>query len=368
MIGSLSKQCAAIGLKMKPHSSPFLNFGNFSYFYFFSDFKTTQRILVTSLETLTLSFVLLLALVGNLGAIALLVRGRLLVNKHCFVLNLFVADLLFVSAIPLIISVRWTESWILGVPACHLLFYVMSISACVTITTLATISLERMHAILHLELVPVFNGKFVLSALAFIWLSSAFTSLPFCLFFHVITVTVHGKVMQICTMMWPNVPGEIFWEITFTSLDFVIPGLIIIISYVKILQIKRSSRERLQCRTENHILVSRQDLKLFRTLLLLMVSFFLTWSPIFITMFLILLRNFQSGLLVSSSLFFWVVVFTFSSTILNPVLYGVSHFRAKQFRSFCCFTVVPRCKISNMTRSHGVQAHLIVHRFPYEVT
>ncbi|XP_051779719.1 free fatty acid receptor 4-like [Erpetoichthys calabaricus] len=335
---------------MKPHSSPFLNFGNFSYFYFFSDFKTTQRILVTSLETLTLSFVLLLALVGNLGAIALLVRGRLLVNKHCFVLNLFVADLLFVSAIPLIISVRWTESWILGVPACHLLFYVMSISACVTITTLATISLERMHAILHLELVPVFNGKFVLSALAFIWLSSAFTSLPFCLFFHVITVTVHGKEqkVQICTMMWPNVPGEIFWEITFTSLDFVIPGLIIIISYVKILQIKRSSRERLQCRTENHILVSRQDLKLFRTLLLLMVSFFLTWSPIFITMFLILLRNFQSGLLVSSSLFFWVVVFTFSSTILNPVLYGVSHFRAKQFRSFCCFTVVPRCKISNM--------------------
>ncbi|XP_066549738.1 free fatty acid receptor 4-like [Amia ocellicauda] len=323
-----------------------LQFQNVSYFSFLSEFKHADKGLVTALETLVLLVVFVVSSVGNICAIALVSRDRQLVNKNVFVLNLFIADLLFVSTIPLIIIVRWTESWMLGTPACHVLFYIMCISGCVTIITLATISLERMIAILKLRLAPSFNVKLVSCALVFIWTFSAITSLPLCLFFQVMTVTAHGQKMQICTLRWPHVAGEIVWDIAFVGLDFLLPGVIIVISYSKILQITKSSRQRLMnrrhnSRAENHQCpVSKQDFKLFRTLFLLMVSFFLMWSPIFVATFLILIRNFQGHLHISSTMFFWVIAFTFANSALNPILYSIHQFRHHWRRSLCRLTKV----------------------------
>ncbi|RXM34983.1 Centrosomal protein of 55 kDa [Acipenser ruthenus] len=207
-----------------------------SYFAFFNEFRDPYKIFATSLETLVLLILFVVSFVGNVSAIVVVAKDKKPVNKNFFVLNLFFADLLFVSTIPLIISIRWTEAWALGSFACHMLFYVMSMSGCVTIITLATISLERMIAILKLQVAPVFNVKLVSSALASIWIFSASTSLPLCLFFNVMTIITDSKEVKICTLMWPSEIGEIVWDIAFTGLDFVIPGLIIVTSYTKILQ------------------------------------------------------------------------------------------------------------------------------------
>lgn len=113
---------------------------------------------------------------------------RLLANKTILTLNLFVADLLFVSMIPLIVTVRWTVSGELGYAACHTLLYVICMSGCVTITTLATISVERVQAILWLQTVPSLAPRMVTVTLVFIWAFSALTSLPLSLFFTVMEV------------------------------------------------------------------------------------------------------------------------------------------------------------------------------------
>lgn len=325
-----------------------------SYFAFFNEFRDPDKVFATSLETLVLLILFVVSFVGNVSAIVIVAKDKKPVNKNFFVLNLFFADLLFVSTIPLIISIRWTEAWALGSFACHMLFYIMSMSGCVTIITLATISLERMIAILKLQVAPVFNVKLVSIALTSIWIFSAFTSLPLCLFFNVMTIITDSKEVKICTLMWPSEIGEIVWDIAFTGLDFVIPGLIIVTSYTKILQITKSSRRRLQSRrnipnTETQpCQVSRQDFKLFRTLFLLMISFFVMWSPIFITVFLILIRNFKNGLAISSSLFFWVVTFTFANSALNPILYSISHFRHQWRHRFCCFSLLTPCKSTDI--------------------
>ncbi|XP_041124901.1 free fatty acid receptor 4-like [Polyodon spathula] len=313
-----------------------------SYFTFFNEFKEPNKILATSLETLVLLILFVFSFIGNVSAIVVIAKDKKPVNKNFFVLNLFFADLLFVSTIPLIISIRWTETWALGPFVCHMLFYVMCMSGCVTVITLATISLERMIAILKLHVAPTFNVKLVSSALAFIWIFSAFTSLPLCLFFNVMTIIADSKEVKICTLMWPSVIGEIVWDIAFTGLDFVIPALIIVTSYTKIIQISKSSRRRLQSQ------VSRQDFKLFRTLLLLMISFFVMWSPIFITVFLILIQNFKNGLVISSSLFLWVVAFTFTNSALNPILYSISHFRHQWRRRLCSFSLLAACKSTDI--------------------
>ena len=117
-----------------------------------------------------------------------------------------------------------------------------------------------------------------------------------------------------------------------------------IISFV--LQIAKSCRRRLQTgdsplpvgeSPEYH--VSRQDMKLFRTLLVLVFSFLLMWSPIFINTFFILARNFLGHLHVSSTVFFWVMTFTLANSALNPILYSVCQFK-NGWRKLCCGSAV----------------------------
>ncbi|XP_071371513.1 free fatty acid receptor 4-like [Centroberyx affinis] len=337
-----------------PHTH-FLHLRNFSYFSFFSELHHSDHVAKTTVETLAITTVFLVSVAANAGAAALVTwERRLLANKTILTLNLFVADLLFVSMIPLIVAVRWTVSWTLGYTACHTVLYVICMSGCVTITTLASISVERVQAILRLQAVPTLNLKTVCITLTFIWAFSALTCIPLSLFFTVMEVDFPDQDnMHICTLKWPDATGEIVWNVAFTALCFLLPGLIIVISYSKILQITKSCRRRLWPRDSQSPLgespeypVSRQDMKLFRTLLVLMLSFLIMWSPIFIITFLILARNFHGHLYVSSTMFFWVVTFTLANSALNPILYSVCQFK-NGWRRLCCGSVVVPLKRAN---------------------
>lgn len=43
--------------------------------------------------------------------------------------------------------------------------------------------------------------------------------------------------VQICTLVWPSTAGEILWDVTYAIVVFLIPGLVIVISYSRILQV-----------------------------------------------------------------------------------------------------------------------------------
>ncbi|KAL1006917.1 hypothetical protein UPYG_G00078870 [Umbra pygmaea] len=323
-----------------PKQFPPLQYLNVSYFSFFTELHRSKRLL-TILETLALVAIFLTSVVGNVGAMALLSRKRrLMASKTMLTLNLFVADLLFVSMIPLIVTVRWTVSWRLGHISCRTVLYVICMSGCVTITTLACISVERLQAILRLQTANSLNPRIVCVTLGSIWAVSALTSLPLLLFFQVIKVQSHDKrVMHICTLMWPDPIGEVVWNVAFTVFCFFIPGLVIVLSYTKILQIIKLSKRKFCPQRQPG--VTRQDIKLFRTLFILMLAFLIMWSPIFIITFIILARNFQGHLFVSSTIFFWVMTFTLTNSALNPILYSMFQFRHSWRRLFCVTEVVP---------------------------
>ncbi|NXE12778.1 FFAR4 protein, partial [Lophotis ruficrista] len=311
--------------------------GNRTYFPFFSDFRGRNVTALRVGESSALASIFLLALVGNVWGISLLVRRQhRLWAANCLVLNLFCADLLFITAIPFIAVVRWTESWVLGDAVCHMLFYVVSLSGTVVILSLSAVSLERVVSIARLRHAAFRRRKALAAALLLIWGFAALAALPLCCFF---------TVIQICTLVWPSLAGEIVWDVTFAIVFFLIPGLVIVISYSKILQITKASRRSLNASlaySENHqIRVSQQDYKLFRALFLLMISFFIMWSPIIITILLILVQNNKQNLNILPSAFFWITLFTFANSAVNPVLYNVAHFRRKCHKILLCCTGNP---------------------------
>ncbi|XP_037255389.1 free fatty acid receptor 4 isoform X2 [Falco rusticolus] len=285
---------------------------NRTLFPFFSDFRGHNATALRIGESSALASIFLLALVGNIWGICLLARRqRRLRAANCLILNLFCADLLFITAIPFIAVVRWTESWVLGDVVCHMLFYVVSLSGTVVILSLSAVSLERVASIAQLR--------------------------------H--AACRRRKEIQICTLAWPSIAGEIVWGVTFVVVFFLIPGLVIVVSYSKILQITKASRRSLNAGlaySENHQMrVSQQDYKLFRALFVLMVSFFIMWSPIIIIILLILVQNYKQDLNILPSVFFWIVLFTFANSAVNPILYNVTHFRRKCQEIFLCCTGNP---------------------------
>ncbi|KAM8924788.1 free fatty acid receptor 4 [Pelodytes ibericus] len=314
---------------------------NQTLFPFFSEFKTNGKVAVTVVETMVLGLVFAFSLFANICAIVLLARKKRLVTANCFVMNLFCADLLFISMIPFILIIRWTEVWILGDFICHILFYVICLSGCVTLFSLSAVSLERMICIMKVTQATTCNVKVVAFGLLGIWVFSAMTALPLCLFFNVATMTVNGSDVAVCTLVWPTVAEEIAWDVSFVILDFLVPGLSIVISYSKIFKITKTMSDRLIKSTaysENHqIRVSQRDYKLFRTLFTLMVSFFVMWTPVFIIVLLLLVQNLNCNFTLSPTVFFWVLVFTFSNSIVNPVLYNINLFKQKWWQIiFCC--------------------------------
>ncbi|MEE6485654.1 hypothetical protein FKM82_014367 [Ascaphus truei] len=318
-------------------------YGNRTLFTFFSDFKASNKVAVIVVETLVLSLVFVFSLLTNICAIILLARKKRLVSANCFVLNLFCADLLFISMIPFILVIRWAEAWILGDFICHMLVYVICLSGCVTIISLAAVSLERMICIMKVTPATTCNVKVVAGGLLGIWIFSAITALPMCIFFKVVTQRVNDMDVKICTLVWPTVAEEIIWDLSFISLDFLVPGLSIVISYTKIFKITKKTRESLITSTaysENHqVRVSQRDFKLFRTLFILMISFFIMWTPVFIIVLLLLVQNLDEEFTIPSSLIFWVATFTFCNSILNPILYNINLFKQKWCQNFFCCSV-----------------------------
>ncbi|XP_023441596.1 free fatty acid receptor 4 isoform X2 [Dasypus novemcinctus] len=293
----MSLECAQAAGTGPPHS---LEPANRTRFPFFSDIKGDHWLVLSTVETVVLAFIFVVSLLGNVCALVQVARRRRRGTTACLVLNLFCADLLFTSSIPPVLVVRWTEAWLLGPVACHLVFYVMCLSGSVSILTLAAVSLERMVCIARLQRGVRGPGRRERAVmLAFIWVYSALSGLPICVFFQVVQQRPPGAH-----------------------------------------KITKASRKRLTVSlaySESHqVRVSQQDVRLFRTLFLLMVSFFILWSPIIIAILLVLIQNFRQDLVIWPTLFFWMVAFTFVNSALNPILYNMSLFKDKWRKIFPC--------------------------------
>lgn len=186
----MSLECAQAAGSGPPRS---LEEANRTRFPFFSEVKGDHRLVLSAVETFVLSLIFVVSVLGNVGALVLVARRRRRGTTTCLVLNLFCADLLFTSAIPPVLAVRWTEAWRLGKVACHLLFYVMSLSGSVTILTLAAVSLERVVCIMRLQRGVRGPGRRArVALLALIWGYSALAAGPLFVFFHVVQQRLPG--------------------------------------------------------------------------------------------------------------------------------------------------------------------------------
>ncbi|KAM6968162.1 uncharacterized protein FYW47_006871 [Aplochiton taeniatus] len=258
------------------------------------------------------SLVFILGFLGNALVVCVLVKYRRHANMtDVCLLNLAVADLLFVVALPLMGSYASLGRWIFGGFLCRLTYSFFVLGFYGSILFLVAMTLDRYVVIVHAHTAAAHRRSKRTGAVVslVVWLLSALASLPILAF--VQTEGGHGPTCA------PAFPKDAYWR-QFVSLEMnvlglLLPLLVMVACYSRILPTLVSMRS-----SKRHRAV--------RLILLIVVVFFLFWAPYNVAVFLkVLEKNVLHDCEESNSINVALQVtetIAFSHCCLNPIIYA----------------------------------------------
>ncbi|NWV83324.1 SSR5 protein, partial [Dasyornis broadbenti] len=266
---------------------------------------------------------------GNALVIYVVLRhAKMKTVTNIYILNLAVADVLFMLGLPFLAAQNAVSYWPFGALLCRVVMTVDGINQFTSIFCLTVMSTDRYLAVVH----PIKSTKWrrprVAKAIsAAVWTFSFLVVLP---------VTIFSDVQdefQTCNMNWPEPVGV--WSaafIVYTSvLGFFGPLLVICLCYLLIVVKLKASGIRVGSTRRR-----RSERKVTRMVVVIVAVFVLCWLP-FYTMNVVNLILILPADPVLEGLYFFMVVLSYANSCANPVLYGFlsDNFR-QSFRKVLC--------------------------------
>ncbi|XP_064029943.1 probable G-protein coupled receptor 25 [Pogoniulus pusillus] len=261
------------------------------------------------------SLIFLLGLVGNLFVVALLaVRSGGERAVDTFVLNLALADVIFICTLPFWVAAgAQGNRWLLGEGLCKLSSYVIAVNRCSSILFLSALSVERylvMRRVLDTRLVGA-RGH-VRATCGLIWAASLLLGAP--------------------ALVYRQLDGEDCWDedgedfsLAMVFLTFLLPLVVISFCYCSI-----------SCRLQRHVRLGRGVRRSHRAILTIVTAFLCSWLPLNACKVLLFLLakgtlSLSQGQAVALR---WVVAgstcLAFLNSCVNPLLFALMEPRCRQ--------------------------------------
>ncbi|XP_055760230.1 C-X-C chemokine receptor type 3-like [Salvelinus fontinalis] len=222
------------------------------------------------------SLTLILGLVGNgLVLVVLVQRRRSWSVTDTIILHLGLADTLLLVSLPLW-AVQATGEWSFGTPLCKITGAMFTINFYCGIFLLACISLDRYMSVVHA--VQMYSRRkpwMVQASCLSVWLLSLLLSIPDWHFLESVRDTRRDK--QECVPNYPSLSQSWFdWRLAsrllYHTVGFLLPSAVLLFCYSCILlQLQRGSQ-------------GLQKQRAIRVILVLVLVFFLCWTPYNITL------------------------------------------------------------------------------------
>ncbi|KAB7495926.1 Somatostatin receptor type 2 [Armadillidium nasatum] len=268
-------------------------------------------------------------LCGNSLVIYVIIRfSKMQTVTNFYILNLAVADELFVFGIPFLMITSWIGYWSFGFIMCKIYMTITSLNQFTSSLFLTIMSADRYIAVCH----PINSPKFrtpLISKLvaATAWTTSAFMIVP--VFLYAQTSTTNGVVT--CNIFWTNNVNTIFTVYSFI-LAFGIPVLLFFIFYSLVL---------LKLRTVGPASKSKEKKKSHRKVtkmvLTVITVYVFCYLPYWVLQLVLLNsppKQNQSPLMVV--LFVFSSCLTYVNSAINPILYAfLSDNFKKSFMKAC---------------------------------
>uniref|UniRef100_A0A3B3CD15 Somatostatin receptor 3 n=1 Tax=Oryzias melastigma TaxID=30732 RepID=A0A3B3CD15_ORYME len=274
-------------------------------------------------------FVCVIGLGGNTLVIHIVLHySKIESVTNIYILNLAIADELFMLGLPFLAVQNTLQSWPFGSFMCRLVMTVDSINQFTSIFCLTVMSIDRYLAVVH----PIRSSKWRRPQVAkvvngTVWALSFLVVLPVVIFANI------QKAGGTCNISWPQ-PANI-WRAAFiiytSTVGFFCPLLIICLCYLLIVFKIRSSGKKVHATSTKR---RKSERKVTRMVVIVVAVFVFCWLPFYalnIINLLVLLPSEYQGL------YYFVVVLGYANSCANPIVYGFLSDNFKRgFRKALC--------------------------------
>ncbi|XP_030654212.1 somatostatin receptor type 5 [Nomascus leucogenys] len=249
---------------------------------------------------------------GNTLVIYVVLRfAKMKTVTNIYILNLAVADVLYVLGLPFLATQNAASFWPFGPVLCRLVMTLDGVNQFTSVFCLTVMSVDRYLAVVH----PLSSARWrrprvAKLASAAAWALSLCMSLPLLVFADV-------QEGGTCNASWPEPVG--LWGAIFiiytAVLGFFAPLLVISLCYLLIVVKVRAAGVRVGC------VRRRSERKVTRMVLVVVLVFAGCWLPFF-TVNIVNLAVALPQEPASAGLYFFVVILSYANSCANPVLYG----------------------------------------------
>ncbi|XP_029707078.1 somatostatin-like receptor F_48D10.1 [Takifugu rubripes] len=280
--------------------------------------------------------VFVVGLTGNTLAIYVVLRyAGMKTVTNIYILNLAVADELYIVGLPFLATQNVLSYWPFGSFLCRVVMTADSMNQFTSIFCLTVMSIDRYLAVVH----PIRSTKWRHPRVAKV-VSAAVWAVSFVVVLPVVIFSDVQETFNSCNMIWPE-PKNV-WSTAFilytAMVGFFGPLLIICLCYLLIVIKVKSSGERVGFTKRR-----RSERKVTQMVVVIVVVFVLCWLPFFIINMVNLVVIIPESS-TTAGIYFFAVVLSYANSCANPVLYGFLSDNLKQnFKKVLCVRSM-RCK------------------------
>ncbi|XP_043942047.1 urotensin-2 receptor-like [Protopterus annectens] len=197
--------------------------------------NSTDNVVVTSIIGTVLSLMCVVGVAGNLYTLIVMCQSmRSFTSMYVHIMNLALADLLYLSTIPFIVYNSFVKDWYFGLIGCRILLTLDLLTMHASIFILTVMSTERYIAVVKpFNTVKRTKNYRKLIALA-VWILSFLLTLPMMVMIHLEERRVdNGTIRRLCTPTWSDEQYKAYLTVLFTT-SILGPGVIIGYLYISL--------------------------------------------------------------------------------------------------------------------------------------
>ncbi|XP_065272108.1 somatostatin receptor type 2 [Emys orbicularis] len=298
---------------------------------------TGQHFDLTSNAILTFIYfgVCIIGLCGNTLVIYVILRyAKMKTITNIYILNLAIADELFMLGLPFLAMQVALVHWPFGRAICRIVMTVDGINQFTSIFCLTVMSIDRYLAVVH----PIKSAKWRRPRTAkminvAVWGVSLLVIMPIMIYAGI--QNTHGR--SSCTIIWPGKSSA--WYTGFIiytfSLGFLVPLTIICLCYLFIIIKVKSSGIRVGSSKRK-----KSEKKVTRMVSIVVAVFIFCWLPFYLFN-VSSVSVFINPTPFLKGMFDFVVVLTYANSCANPILYAfLSDNFKKSFQNVLCLVKV----------------------------